>query len=106
MGNIIEIIGAVVDVEFQRDSVPKIYDALKVKESLFQRGFRGCNRQNTYKFVLNRGSFDHFSTILNIEGSRVYRDSDPTGTQARASDSSLTRNSSLFLVCRTKRRSK
>jgi F-type H+-transporting ATPase subunit beta len=29
-GNIIEIIGAVIDVEFPRDSVPKIYDALKV----------------------------------------------------------------------------
>ncbi len=29
-GNIIEIIGAVVDVEFPRDSVPKIYDALKI----------------------------------------------------------------------------
>ncbi len=29
-GNIIEIIGAVVDVEFPRDSIPKIYDALKV----------------------------------------------------------------------------
>jgi len=29
-GHIIEIIGAVVDVEFPRDSVPKIYDALKV----------------------------------------------------------------------------
>jgi F-type H+-transporting ATPase subunit beta len=29
-GNIVEIIGAVVDVEFPRDSVPKIYDALKV----------------------------------------------------------------------------
>ena len=31
-GNIVEIIGAVVDVEFPRDSVPKIYDALKVDE--------------------------------------------------------------------------
>ncbi|MEE9342712.1 MAG: F0F1 ATP synthase subunit beta [Gammaproteobacteria bacterium] len=30
-GNIVEIIGAVVDVEFPRDSVPGIYDALKVK---------------------------------------------------------------------------
>ena len=30
-GNIVEIIGAVVDVEFPRDSVPKIYDALKVE---------------------------------------------------------------------------
>jgi F-type H+-transporting ATPase subunit beta len=29
-GDIVEIIGAVVDVEFPRDSVPKVYDALKV----------------------------------------------------------------------------
>ncbi len=32
-GNIVEIIGAVVDVEFPRDSVPKIYDALKVGDA-------------------------------------------------------------------------
>ncbi|WP_423063276.1 F0F1 ATP synthase subunit beta [Candidiatus Paracoxiella cheracis] len=31
-GNIIEIIGAVVDVEFPRKDVPKVYDALKVEE--------------------------------------------------------------------------
>ncbi|AHK80503.1 ATP synthase F0F1 subunit beta [Ectothiorhodospira haloalkaliphila] len=31
-GNIVEIIGAVVDVEFPRDAVPKIYDALMVEE--------------------------------------------------------------------------
>ena len=31
-GNIVEIIGAVVDVEFPRDSVPKVYDALRVTE--------------------------------------------------------------------------
>ncbi|NOZ11145.1 MAG: F0F1 ATP synthase subunit beta [Gammaproteobacteria bacterium] len=31
-GNIVEVIGAVVDVEFPRDSVPKIHDALKVAE--------------------------------------------------------------------------
>ncbi len=31
-GNIVEIIGAVVDVEFPRDSVPKVYDALKVND--------------------------------------------------------------------------
>ena len=30
-GNIVEIIGAVVDVEFPRDTVPKVYDALKVE---------------------------------------------------------------------------
>lgn len=32
IGKIIEIIGAVVDVEFPRASIPKIYDALKVSE--------------------------------------------------------------------------
>jgi F-type H+-transporting ATPase subunit beta len=30
-GNIVEIIGAVVDVEFPRDSVPKVYDALRIE---------------------------------------------------------------------------
>ena len=29
-GRIVQIIGAVVDVEFPRDSVPKVYDALNV----------------------------------------------------------------------------
>jgi F-type H+-transporting ATPase subunit beta len=32
-GNIVEIIGAVVDVEFPRDSVPKVYDALKIESA-------------------------------------------------------------------------
>ncbi len=32
-GNIVEVIGAVVDVEFPRESVPKIYDALRVDEA-------------------------------------------------------------------------
>ena len=32
-GNIVEIIGAVVDVEFPRDSVPKVYDALNVEQT-------------------------------------------------------------------------
>lgn len=31
-GHIIQIIGAVIDVEFERNSVPKIYDALKLTE--------------------------------------------------------------------------
>src|SRR5580704_4034575 len=31
-GKVAEIIGAVVDVEFPRDAVPKIYDALTVKD--------------------------------------------------------------------------
>jgi F-type H+-transporting ATPase subunit beta len=32
-GNIVEIIGAVVDVEFPRDSIPRVYDALLVEEA-------------------------------------------------------------------------
>ena len=32
-GNIVEVIGAVVDVQFPRDTVPKVYDALKVDEA-------------------------------------------------------------------------
>ena len=32
-GNIVEIIGAVVDVEFPRQNVPKVFDALKVDEA-------------------------------------------------------------------------
>lgn len=33
-GTIVQVIGAVVDVEFPRDSVPKVYDALKTKDGL------------------------------------------------------------------------
>ncbi|MGD8421967.1 MAG: F0F1 ATP synthase subunit beta, partial [Gammaproteobacteria bacterium] len=32
-GKIVEVIGAVVDVEFPRDAVPKIYDALLISEA-------------------------------------------------------------------------
>ncbi|MBH32505.1 MAG: F0F1 ATP synthase subunit beta [Gammaproteobacteria bacterium] len=32
-GKIVEIIGAVVDVEFSKDSIPQVYDALKVDEA-------------------------------------------------------------------------
>lgn len=32
-GNIVEVIGAVVDVEFPRDSVPKVYDALHISDN-------------------------------------------------------------------------
>ena len=32
-GKIVQIIGAVVDVEFPRDAMPKVYDALKVEEA-------------------------------------------------------------------------
>jgi F-type H+-transporting ATPase subunit beta len=31
-GNVVQIIGAVVDVEFPRESLPKVYDALKLKD--------------------------------------------------------------------------
>jgi F-type H+-transporting ATPase subunit beta len=29
-GKVVQVIGAVIDVEFPRDSVPKVYDALTV----------------------------------------------------------------------------
>lgn len=32
LGNVVEIIGAVVDVEFPRNAVPKVYDALKIEQ--------------------------------------------------------------------------
>jgi len=32
-GNVVEVIGAVVDVQFPRDSIPKVYDALVIDES-------------------------------------------------------------------------
>lgn len=32
-GQVVQIMGAVIDVEFPRDAVPKVYDALKVKEN-------------------------------------------------------------------------
>ena len=34
LGKIVQIIGAVVDVEFPRDNMPKVYDALNVKGGL------------------------------------------------------------------------
>ena len=40
-GQIVQIIGAVIDVEFPRDAVPKVYDALKVPE----KGLNGPERQ-------------------------------------------------------------
>ena len=32
-GKVVEIIGAVIDVKFQRDSMPKVFDALMVEEN-------------------------------------------------------------------------
>lgn len=31
-GKVVQVIGAVIDVEFPRDSVPQVYDALKVAD--------------------------------------------------------------------------
>ena len=40
-GRVVQIIGAVIDVEFPRDSVPQVYDALTVTE----KGLTlGCGR--------------------------------------------------------------
>ena len=32
-GTVIQIIGAVIDVEFPKDNLPKIYDALEVEDN-------------------------------------------------------------------------
>ena len=32
LGKITQIIGAVIDVQFPRESIPNVYDALKLKE--------------------------------------------------------------------------
>ncbi|HCX14872.1 MAG TPA: F0F1 ATP synthase subunit beta, partial [Rhodospirillaceae bacterium] len=32
-GRIVQIIGAVIDVEFEREAVPNVYDALKVTDT-------------------------------------------------------------------------
>ena len=32
-GNIVQCIGAVVDIEFPRDAMPKVYDALKLDDA-------------------------------------------------------------------------
>ena len=31
-GTVVQVIGAVVDVEFPRDGIPKVYDALRLEE--------------------------------------------------------------------------
>ena len=38
-GTVIQIIGAVIDVEFPKENLPRIYDALEVEENGL--GFRG-----------------------------------------------------------------
>jgi len=32
-GKIVQIIGAVIDVEFPRDQIPKVYEALKIEDA-------------------------------------------------------------------------
>ena len=34
IGKVVEIIGAVIDVQFSRDSIPNIYDALMVEDDI------------------------------------------------------------------------
>ena len=36
-GKVVQIIGAVVDVEFPRDAIPKVYDALKIDGRIAER---------------------------------------------------------------------
>ena len=48
-GKVVQIIGAVVDVEFPRESVPKVYDALKIDGPL------GGHSGDSFSGKLKRG---------------------------------------------------
>ena len=45
-GRIVQIIGAVIDVEFERDSVPQVYDAVSNFERVDSRGPTTVRRWN------------------------------------------------------------
>ena len=54
-GKIVQVIGAVIDVEFSRDNTPKVYDALKVEETSLvlrstTRNRRWCSSYYCYGF--------------------------------------------------------
>ena len=88
-GKIVQIIGAVVDVEFAREEVPKTYDALKVREAahLFTEGLSVEQLRHGPGFAL--GSRDALVSLdgggpsaarlrevadaVEAAGSRVYR---------------------------------
>ena len=46
-GKIVQIIGAVVDVEFPQGEVPRVYDALNVNEVQERRHGTACGRRET-----------------------------------------------------------
>jgi len=48
-GQVVEIIGAVIDVKFPRESMPKVYDALKVDESNLTLGSSATDRRRNRK---------------------------------------------------------
>ena len=52
-GKIAEIIGAVVDVEFPRDAVPKVYHALKVDGGSLPTNTHGGSLSEAYIHGLN-----------------------------------------------------
>ena len=44
-GKVVQVIGAVVDVEFPRDSVPKVYDALMVTTCKSEPKLIACTKE-------------------------------------------------------------
>ncbi|CBL47377.1 F1-ATP synthase, beta subunit [gamma proteobacterium HdN1] len=104
-GRIVQIIGAVIDVEFPRDSVPKVYDALNVDsvstvlEVQQQLGDgvvrtiamgsteglrRGLNVQNTNKAISVPVGKETLGRIMDVLGNAI-DEAGPIGEQERAS---------------------
>ena len=103
-GNIVQVIGAVVDVQFPRGSVPKIYDALKTQDGLtlevqgqlgdgvvrtiamgasegLSRGVEVSNTGNPISVPVGQGTLGR---IMNVLGESIDNEGDIEATEKRA----------------------
>ena len=76
-GKIVQIIGAVVDVEFQRGSMPKVFDALQVDDSARENLLynpQDCSSGNRPKAEKDRASATGGTRKLCADGRRLLRE--------------------------------
>ena len=89
-GKVVQIIGAVVDVEFPQDAVPKVYDALKVTEGELSGLILEVQQQLGGGVVraIAMGTSDGLRRGLNVEntGESIQV---PVGTQKESKNDSL-----------------